>query len=673
MLLVTTLVAALASSAPGDDPAARRMDQFEAKVLEELAAVAPRAVPDARAAATAYRDGRWQETIDAYRRVLDAAPRFAHALRRSCNARRELGDRAGALPLCRKALEASAAPENKVALARTLAERVGGSRPADADLAEGVRLARQALAEAPQDLSNVLGACSVALDAGEEQLVTGCADRLAQLDPGSVAAEYFGIFGALIRGHHDEARRHLAAARHAGLATEAGRRHRATHRRPRAHDLALGPARALGRGRLGHRAAAVPGRRRAPLGLDAAARAHHGHRPAGRGRDRRGAAAEGSTPWCSGSPAPPTTCPCRWCSSPSWPPPRGSGWPSRRSASIPIKLVLIVGVVVVVSAWAVLKSLWVSVVRPPQADPGLPLDLAEHPRFDAALRQAAGRVGTRPVDRVFVTPGTDAAVFERGGLLQQVSGRTERCLILGVGILDGMTQGQLKAVLAHEYGHFVNRDTAGGRLALAVRRAVLQMAQSLARGGAATWYNPAWLFVNGFHRLFLRVSQGASRLQEILADRWAALAYGGADFAAGLRHVITRDVRFELHARAALKEVIDGGLPLRNLYAYAPAQPIDDTEVTLAAGRIIDAEPSPYDSHPRSADRIAWVGDVVARHARDLDGASPAWSLFADREALERRLTDQVRANVAENHGVTIPAEPPPVTPGDVAPEPPPA
>ena len=54
-----------------------------------------------------------------------------------------------------------------------------------------------------------------------------------------------------------------------------------------------------------------------------------------------------------------------------------------------------------------------------------------------------------------------------------------------------MRQGELKAVLAHEYGHFANRDTAGGGFALAVRRAVLEMARTLAEGGAATWYNPA--------------------------------------------------------------------------------------------------------------------------------------------------------------------------------------
>jgi hypothetical protein len=44
----------------------------------------------------------------------------------------------------------------------------------------------------------------------------------------------------------------------------------------------------------------------------------------------------------------------------------------------------------------------------------------------------------------------------------------------------------------------------------------------------ATNRNPAWWFATGFYRIFLRVSQGAARLQEILADRRAAEAYGGA-------------------------------------------------------------------------------------------------------------------------------------------------
>jgi Zn-dependent protease with chaperone function len=290
-----------------------------------------------------------------------------------------------------------------------------------------------------------------------------------------------------------------------------------------------------------------------------------------------------------------------------------------------------------------------------ERDPGVRLDCARHPRLADALARVAARIGTRPVDAVFMTPGADVAVYERGSMLRQLAGRSERCLILGVAVLDGMKQGELKAVLAHEYGHFANRDTAGGGFALAVRRAVFQLARSLAEGGAATWYNPAWWFVNGFHRVFLRVSQGASRLQEILADRWAALAYGGAAVAGGLRHVIERSVRFDAHADRALREVIDRELALANLYRFAPREPAPEEEVRAAVEQALAAEPSPYDSHPCPRDRIAWVAGIAA--TPEPDDASPAWELFEDREALERLMTTEVRTAVAANHGVTIPAE----------------
>ena len=55
---------------------------------------------------------------------------------------------------------------------------------------------------------------------------------------------------------------------------------------------------------------------------------------------------------------------------------------------------------------------------------------------------------------------------------RQLRGRAERCLILGVGVLEGLKIGPFKAVLAHEYGHFTNKDTAGGGFALAVRRSL---------------------------------------------------------------------------------------------------------------------------------------------------------------------------------------------------------
>jgi Zn-dependent protease with chaperone function len=665
MQVALLVLAVLAAAAPTSSDG--QLQAYDARVLAELAAVAPAAVGAGRAAGEAYRAGRWQEALDGYAKVLALAPGFDHALRRQCRARSRLGDRAAALPLCRSAVAASPSAANQIVLATVLAgvEAEAGSGPAAtaAERSEAAQLAGRALEAEPADASTGQQACQVAMACRDLGLLARCADLLQASAPGAVATGYFGVFAALVRERFGEARRQLAAARAAGLPpAEADRLSALLDEYEPAWSRWGRPLLWA----LGAWAALLVALLVAGTVLSAAtlrgARRMATERGAGGGSGARALRrVYGAVLWL--------TCAAYYLSLPIvvlavvaagyalW-----LGFAA--IGQIPIKLAVLAAIMVLVSLWAVLKSLWASLVRRRGEDPGVRLAVAEHPRFDAALRQAAERVGTRPVDTVFVTPGTDAAVYEQGGLARQLSGRTERCLILGVGLLDGMTQGQLKAVLAHEYGHFVNRDTAGGGLALAVRRSVLQMAEALASGGAATWYNPAWLFVTNFHKLFLRVSQGASRLQEILADRWAALAYGGRDFADGLAHVVARSVRFDKHAAASLQEVVDGGLGLRNLYQYAPAQPPVEAAVATEVERAMNDEPSPYDSHPRPADRIAWVGDVPSAHGGDLDGGAPSWALFADREALEQRLTDEVRANVAARHGVAIPVETPPKAEG---------
>jgi Zn-dependent protease with chaperone function len=219
-----------------------------------------------------------------------------------------------------------------------------------------------------------------------------------------------------------------------------------------------------------------------------------------------------------------------------------------------------------------------------------------------------------------------------------------------------MKLGPFKAILAHEYGHFSNRDTAGGGFALGVRRSLLTMAHHLAEGGAATWYNPAWLFLWGFNLVFLRISQGASRLQEILADRWAAFAYGAKAFERGLRHVVERSIRFQVHANSTLQEAVEGKMALSNLYTYRPSKLPTETEILEALGKQIDAKPSPYDSHPSPAERFELVHALRATGAGALsDVEQDAWSVFEDAPAIQRWMTDRIRANVALHHGVNIP------------------
>jgi Zn-dependent protease with chaperone function len=309
-----------------------------------------------------------------------------------------------------------------------------------------------------------------------------------------------------------------------------------------------------------------------------------------------------------------------------------------------IAVVIIVGVTVA----AVLRSLF---VKPLVDAPGVRLDVAQHPALGAALAEVAEVVGTRPVDAVYLLPGCEIAVSERTGWRRA----PERRLLLGVGVLDGMQQGWLKSILAHEHGHFRNEDTAGGGVALAVRRSLVIMTVRLAQSGAAAWFNPAWLFVRMYLGAFLRVSQGASRLQEVMADRWAALAYGSAAFDAGFRHVIARDAAFDRHATQVLADVIDDKRPLANFYQHQPQKPAPaGPDLDDAIAKAMDRPAGPFDSHPAPRQRLAWVAALAAPPRATSDDEAPAWALFSDRDAIERLMTDEVCANVAKRHGVTI-------------------
>jgi Zn-dependent protease with chaperone function len=654
-LVVVAMLAPLsaAPAAPSPDEVAR--DEFEAKVLDELSSIAPSAMEDARGAAVAYEAHRAQEAYDGYARVLVAAPRFDHALRRQCVAKLALGEREVAIPLCRAALAVRSTAPNEMALAQALATSRPGQTVSQAELDEAIVMAIRGMSLEPNRVSIAQGACDVALRANNLDLLKTCAGRLQALAPDDLSTKYSAFVVAASLGEFRGARRLLGEARSAGLPEDE------VTRLTKAIDSAE-PAWSRWRVEIlwvvGAWAAVLPLLLVAGAGLSSATLRRA--RSMVTNRD-----ASGNAAWMRRTYAVVLwlTCAVYYLSLPlvvvlllgaAY-----AVWLGFESAGhVPVYGLQLLAMTVLLSLWAVARSVWVSLIRPRLEDPGVRLPVPDHPHFEAAMREVAERVGTRPVDEVFLTPATDAAVYERGAVAQRVSGRTQRCLILGVGLLDGMTQGQLKAVLAHEYGHFVNRDTAGGGLALAARRSMLHMGQSLASGGVATWYNPTWLFVKYFHRIFLRVSLGASRLQEILADQWAVRAYGGANFAAGLAHTVATSVRFQKHADAALREVVDGELALPNLYQVVLASPLAEAEVAEEVEKRMKAEPSPYDSHPRPVDRITWTSEVSRTHGADPDDDSPAWALFADREALERRLTDEVRARVATSRGVKIVAEP---------------
>ena len=314
--------------------------------------------------------------------------------------------------------------------------------------------------------------------------------------------------------------------------------------------------------------------------------------------------------------------------------------------SIPIHFALILVLTLFASLFAVLRSLfW----RMKDVPPGRELRRIDAPELWSLVEDVARKLEVKPVDTIYVTPGSGIAVYEKGSILQKLRGTGKRSLILGMGAMPGLTQGQLTAILAHEYGHFSNRDTAGGDLAHQVYASLGQLAQRLLRSSAAQVFNPIWLFVLGYQRIFLRITLGASRLQEILADRYAALAYGGQNFIEGLQSIIRQDIAFPLQANFEIRRSLDLNRPIYNIYDLPPQESLQG-ELEKQVQAAMNRTTSQYDSHPAPKERIGLIEDLHVPYSPVQDNRSPAVRLFPNPEELQRELTAEVMKNIRKQN-----------------------
>ncbi len=309
---------------------------------------------------------------------------------------------------------------------------------------------------------------------------------------------------------------------------------------------------------------------------------------------------------------------------------------------IPVQFAVILVLMLFASLFAIVRALFMRIKDIP---PGRKLERIDAPELWTLVEDVARKLEVKPVDTIYVTPGTGIAVYEKGSILKKVSGTAKRNLILGMGSIPGLTQGQLTAILAHEYGHFSNRDTAGGNLAHQVYASLIQLAQRLIQGGAARIYNPVWLFVMGYQRIFLRITLGASRLQEVLADRYAAISYGGQNFIEGLQSVIRQGIAFPVQADYEIRRAFELKQPLYNIYNL-PSQEKLQGDIEKQIQEAMNRPTSEYDSHPAPKERIELVSRLHVPYSPLQDNRSPALHLFPNPEELQRELTAQVLKNI---------------------------
>jgi Zn-dependent protease with chaperone function len=98
-------------------------------------------------------------------------------------------------------------------------------------------------------------------------------------------------------------------------------------------------------------------------------------------------------------------------------------------------------------------------VRPRRfEEPGLPLQREHAPALFAMLDELAHAAGTTAPHDVYISTTPEAFVAETGGGF--LGSNSRRVLCIGAPLLATSTVGELRAMLAHELGHYLGGDTA---------------------------------------------------------------------------------------------------------------------------------------------------------------------------------------------------------------------
>lgn len=300
---------------------------------------------------------------------------------------------------------------------------------------------------------------------------------------------------------------------------------------------------------------------------------------------------------------------------------------------------------------------------PRSEDPGgIRVTEQEEPELWALVRSVAEQAGTRAPDEIHLVAEVNAAVSEDVRLLGLRPGK--RRLLIGLPLMTGLSEPQLTAVLAHEFGHYSNHDT---RLSAINRRGWTQVTRTVAAlhersakkaakeqarlekkearrvakgkearevdsGFAGLSYRLAAVPFKAYGHLYIRGMLGTMRQQEYAADLAAARIAGRDATSSALREIPVLDAAFGFYMQSyATLGTGAGMLPppgevfggLRHLLA---ARAGELAEMRRSVPR---EEPSAYDSHPPIADRVARI-EQLPQDGRGLVGARPALALLAD-------------------------------------------
>ncbi|HVG76516.1 MAG TPA: M48 family metallopeptidase [Patescibacteria group bacterium] len=294
-------------------------------------------------------------------------------------------------------------------------------------------------------------------------------------------------------------------------------------------------------------------------------------------------------------------------------------------------LFLKVALFLLAAAGAILWAIW---PHRDHFDPPWPtLDRKEAPRLFALIDEVAAATRQRLPRTVYLIPDANAWVMQRGGTLG-VGGR--RVMGLGLALMAVVTERELRAILAHEFGHFHRGDTRLGPLIYRTRAAMGRTIAVLEDHVVVL----QWVFI-AYGKLYLALTHRISRHQELLADALAASIAGRRAMSDALTKTLGAGVVSDTYWSGDVVPLLKRGFlpPLAEGFRqFLRTERVAEAMHAVETKARSDQSGGRYDTHPPLGERLKAlerIPDVA------LAESGPALALLADPAARER---DLVRA-----------------------------
>jgi Zn-dependent protease with chaperone function len=327
------------------------------------------------------------------------------------------------------------------------------------------------------------------------------------------------------------------------------------------------------------------------------------------------------------------------------------------------------------------------------ASQDLELKRKDHPRLFRFLDTLANDAGAPKPHRVFLSPRVNAAVFYDLTLLDLFF-PSRKNLEIGLGLVNVLTLGELKAVLAHEFGHFAQKSMAVGRWVYVAQQVATHIVNkrdaldTFLSGLSRFDFRVAWIgWTLQFSIWSLRsltdtllsgvilAQRALSREMEFQADLVSVSLCGSDAIVTSLHRLSGADDAMDRAMNFAASEQANG-TPVKDVFAIqtrvlehlrsiyddphygaAPAPSEISPEHHRVFKSDVAAPPRMWSTHPANSDRENNAKSVYVRCQCD---DRSAWELFPDADALRAEMTNHAFAAPAAD-AKDVPLAPVPI------------